>query len=144
MQTVRDLLRAKGNAVYSVSPDATVFEALQVMADKDIGALLVVDGGRPVGIMSERDYARKVALKGKTAQETRIREIMTEKVIYMRPEQTVNECMSVMTNRRIRHLPVMEDDRLTGMISIGDVVKAIISEQEFMITQLENYITGVR
>jgi CBS domain-containing protein len=144
MQTVRDLLRVKGHAVYTISPTATVFEALQVMAEKDIGALVVVEGGRPVGILSERDYARKVVLKGKTSRETPVSEIMTEKVFYVRPGQTVNECMSLMTNRRIRHLPVMDDDHLAGLISIGDVVKAIISEQEFMITQLENYITGSR
>lgn len=119
-----------------------MYEALQLMANKNIGAVLVVDKGNLVGIMSERDYARKVILHGKSSKDIRVREIMTEKVFYVRPEQTVEDCMALMTNRRIRHLPVIDDDRLIGVISIGDVVKAIIDHQEFMITQLENYIMG--
>jgi len=115
------------------------------MAEKDVGALLVLDNaGQLAGILSERDYARKIVLKGKTSRETPVREIMTEKVVWVRPDQTIEECMALMTNKHIRHLPVMEEGRLLGVISIGDVVKDIISEQEFVIAQLENYITGKR
>jgi len=144
MTTVRDLLRIKGNEVWSIAPDASVYEALTLMAEKDIGALLVLDGGQLAGILSERDYARKIVLKGKSSRETAVREIMTGKVMWTRPEQTIEECMALMTNKRIRHLPVLDEGRLIGVISIGDVVKSIISEQEFMIEQLENYITGKR
>ena len=144
MTTVRDLLRIKGNEVWSIAPDASVYEALTLMAEKDIGALLVLDGGQLAGILSERDYARKIVLKGKASRETAVREIMTGKVMWTRPEQTIEECMALMTNKRIRHLPVLDEGRLIGVISIGDVVKSIISEQEFMIEQLENYITGKR
>ena len=145
MKTVRELLRNKGYHVWSIGPDATVYEALTLMAGKDVGALLVLDNaGQLVGILSERDYARKIVLKGKTSRETPVREIMTEKVVWVRPDQTIEECMALMTNKRIRHLPVQEEGRLLGVISIGDVVKDIISEQEFVIAQLENYITGKR
>jgi CBS domain-containing protein len=145
MKTVRELLRNKGYHVYSIGPDATVYEALTLMAEKDVGALLVLDSaGQLVGILSERDYARKIVLKGKTSRETPVREIMTEKVLWVRPDQTIEECMALMTNKHIRHLPVMEEGRLLGVVSIGDVVKDIISEQEFVIAQLENYITGKR
>jgi CBS domain-containing protein len=145
MKTVKELLRVKGYQVWSIGPDATVYEALTLMAEKDVGALLVLDNaGQLVGILSERDYARKIVLKGKTSRETPVREIMTERVVWVRPDQTIEECMALMTNKRIRHLPVMEEGRLLGVISIGDVVKDIISEQEFMIAQLENYITGKR
>jgi CBS domain-containing protein len=145
MKTVSDLLRVKGNQVWSIGPDATVYDALTLMAEKDVGALLVLDNvGQLVGILSERDYARKIVLKGKTSRETPVREIMTGKVLWVRPDQTIEEIMALMTNKRIRHLPVLEEGRLVGVISIGDVVKAIISEQEFMIEQLENYITGNR
>lgn len=144
MKTVAQLLRAKGHEVFSVSPETTVFAALQLMAEKNVGALIVLEGGRVVGIFSERDYARKVILKGKSSRETPVREIMSPRVLYVRPEQTIEECMALMTNKRVRHLPVLEEDRLVGVISIGDVVKAIISEQEFMIEQLQNYITGER
>jgi len=145
MKTVAQLLRAKGHEVLSVSPETTVFAALQLMAEKDVGALIVLEGGRVVGIFSERDYARKVSLKGRSAKETPIREIMSPRVLYVRPEQTIEECMALMTNKRVRHLPVLEEEeRLVGVISIGDVVKAIISEQEFVIEQLQNYITGER
>ena len=142
MKTVRQLLEAKGSTVHSVSPDERVIDALRLMAERGIGAVLVVEGQRVVGIMSERDYARKVILKGKSSQETPVREIMTERVVYARPEQTVPECMALMTNKRIRHLPVLEGDRLVGVLSIGDLVKETISEQEFIIRQLENYIHG--
>ena len=145
MKTVKELLRVKGYQVWSIGPDATVYEALTLMAEKDVGALLVLDSaGHLVGVLSERDYARKIVLKGKTSRETPVREIMTEKVVWVRPDQTIEECMALMTNKRIRHLPVLEGGRLLGVISIGDVVKDIISEQEFMIEQLENYITGKR
>ena len=142
MKTVAQLLRGKGQDVLSVAPEASVFDALTVMADKNVGALLVVEGGRLVGIFSERDYARKVILKGKASKEIAVREIMTSHVLYVRPEQTIDDCMALMTDKRVRHLPVLEHDRLVGVISIGDVVKAIIAEQEFMIEQLQNYITG--
>jgi CBS domain-containing protein len=144
MKTVGELLRNKGDQVYSIGPEATVYEALTLMAEKDVGALLVLDSGQLVGILSERDYARKIVLKGKTSRETSVREIMTERVVWVRPDQTIDECMALMTNKRVRHLPVMEESRLVGVISIGDVVKDIISEQEFVIAQLENYITGKR
>jgi len=143
MKTVMQLLRGKGHAVLSVSPETSVFEALRVMAEKNIGALLVVEGEGLVGIFSERDYARKVVLKGKASKETPVREIMTSPVLYVRPEQTIEECMALMTDKHVRHLPVLQDEtRLVGVISIGDVVKTIIAEQEFMIEQLQNYITG--
>ncbi|MGH8664272.1 MAG: CBS domain-containing protein [Burkholderiales bacterium] len=142
MKTVRQLLDTKGAEVISVAPDSNVLDALKLMAQREIGAVLVVQGARLVGIMSERDYARKVILKGKSSQDTKVREIMTERVMYARPEQTVPELMALMTNKRVRHLPVLEGDRLVGVLSIGDLVKEMISEQEFIIRQLENYIHG--
>ncbi len=142
MKTVSQLLQTKGRQVWSIGPEAWVIDALKLMAEKEVGALLVVEAGRVVGILSERDYARKVSLHGKSSKTTLVREIMTEKVVYVRPDQTVADCMAVMTNKRIRHLPVLEDDQLVGVISIGDVVKEVISAQEFIIAQLENYITG--
>ena len=142
MKTVRQLLQTKGHEVWSIDPEALVIEALKMMAEKGVGALIVLDAGRVVGILSERDYARKVSLLGKSSKTTPVREIMTEKVVFVRPEQTVEDCMALMTNKRIRHLPVLEDDGLLGVISIGDVVKEVISEQEFLIGQLENYIIG--
>jgi CBS domain-containing protein len=142
MKTVHQLLETKGRAVVSVSPGAKVIDALRVMAKREIGAVLVVEGDRLVGIMSERDYARKVIQRGKSTQETNVREIMTERVVYVRPQQTVPECMALMTNKRVRHLPVLDGDRLVGVLSLGDLVKETISEQEFIIQQLENYIHG--
>lgn len=142
MKTVRQLLESKGSQVISVTPDTPVFQALKVMAEKGIGAVLVLQSGRLVGIMSERDYARKVILQGKSSHDTPVRDIMTDRVVYARPEQTVPQCMALMTDKRIRHLPVMEEDRLLGVLSIGDLVKETISEQEFLIRQLENYIHG--
>jgi CBS domain-containing protein len=142
MITVREILMTKGNQVWSVPPTATVYEALQVMAEKEIGALLVVEGSRMIGIFSERDYARKVILKGKSSRDITVEEIMSPKVFYVRPEQSVEECMALMTEKRIRHLPVLGEEELAGVISIGDVVKAIISDQQFTIEQLERYITG--
>jgi len=142
MSTVREILRNKGCDVWSIAPDATVYEALCLMADKNVGAVLVIDACTLVGILSERDYARKVILHGKSSRDTLVREIMTERVVYVRPEQTAEECMALMTEKRVRHLPVLEGDRLVGVVSIGDVVKSIISEQEFVIDQLEHYISG--
>jgi CBS domain-containing protein len=142
MKTVTQLLQGKGHEVLTISPEASVFEALQVMAERNIGAVLVLEGKTLVGILSERDYARKVILKGKASKDIPVREIMTSHVLYVRPQQTIDECMALMTDKRVRHLPVLEEDRLVGVISIGDVVKAIIAEQEFLIEQLQNYITG--
>jgi CBS domain-containing protein len=140
MKTVRQLLQGKTRGLCTVSPEARVLEALKMMAEKDIGALLVVEEGRLVGILSERDYARKVILQGKSSQDTPVREIMTERVVYVQPRNTVDECMALMTDKRIRHLPVLENDQLIGVLSIGDLVKETISEQQFMIKQLESYI----
>jgi len=142
MKTAHQLLDAKGSHVVSVAPDTPVLEALRVMADRSIGAVLVMDGERVVGIMSERDYARKVILQGRSSHDTPVRDIMTERVVYARPEQTVADCMALMTDKRIRHLPVIGQERLLGVLSIGDLVKETISEQEFLIRQLENYIHG--
>ncbi len=144
MITVEQLLQIKGHAIWTISTDASVYEALELMAEKEIGALAVTEEGQLVGIISERDYARKVDLKERTSRSTRVNEIMTSKVYYVRPEQTVEECMTLMTEKRIRHLPVLKEGKLVGIISIGDVVKEMISEQGFIITQLENYISGVR
>jgi CBS domain-containing protein len=126
--------------VWAIPPDALVYEAIKMMADRGVGALLVMEGQRLVGIVSERDYARKVILQGKSSRNTPVREIMTDKVFYVRPEQTVEDCMALMTARRIRHLPVLNDNQVKGVVSIGDLVKAIISEQEVCIQQLEQYI----
>jgi CBS domain-containing protein len=138
--TVRQLLQSKGGTIHSISPDASVFEALKLMAEKDVGALVVLENGRLAGIMSERDYARKVILFGKSSHELAVRDIMTDKVVTVRPGNTVDECMALMTNKRIRHLPVVEGDRLVGLLSIGDLVKEVIAEQEQTIKQLESYI----
>ena len=142
MTTIREILQTKGREIWSVAPTSTVFEALELLADKQIGAALVVDSGRPVGIFTERDYARKVILKDRTARETAVEEVMTANPVCIRPEQTVDEAMALMTAKRFRHLPVIESDRLVGLVSIGDVVKAKISEQTFAIQQLENYISS--
>lgn len=144
MASVGDILRTKGRAIWSTTPSASVYEALQIMAEKNIGALLVVDAQELAGIFSERDYARKVILKGKFSRDTAVREVMTEKVITVAPDQTVEECMLLMTEKHIRHLPVLDKRELIGVVSIGDVVKAIISDQRFTINQLEDYITGKR
>ena len=144
MITVRQILDGKGHATCSVTRDSMVYDALKLMADKEIGALLVVEGGRLVGVISERDYARKVILKGKSSLDTPVKEIMTQDVPWVRPEQTVEECMGLVTEKRIRHLPVLVDDQVVGIISIGDLVKAVIDEKDFTIKQLESYITGSR
>ena len=144
MKTVRQLLQTKGYEIWSIAPEATVEAALELMAEKNIGALLVIDDKELCGIFSERDYARKVTLKGKFTRDTWVRDIMTTQVLYVDIDQTINECMALMTEKHIRHLPVYDTERLVGVISIGDVVKTIISEQEFLIEQLEKYITGSR
>ncbi|MPZ75867.1 MAG: CBS domain-containing protein [Deltaproteobacteria bacterium] len=144
MTFVTDVLRRKGRDVWTVSPDATVYNALKEMADKNAGALMVVDGDNLVGVFSERDYARKIILHGKASKDTLVKEIMSSEVFWVGPNQTIRVCMELMTDKRIRHLPVLEAGRLVGVISIGDVVKAIISEQEFAIQQLEQYIIGQR
>jgi len=142
MNFVSQLLDAKGHGVWSVTPETSVYDALVLMAEKNCGALIVLEEGKLVGIFSERDYARKIILKGKASKDTAVSEIMSTQVVYVRPEHSINECMALMTAKRIRHLPVLTGDKVVGMISIGDVVKTIISEQEFMIKQLEVYITG--
>ena len=142
MITVQQILQKKGGEVWTIGPQVTVFDALKLMAEKEIGALLVVETGKVVGIFSERDYARKVILKGRSSKDTPVRKIMTERVITVDPNTTVEVCMGLMTDRHIRHLPVIEDDRLIGVISIGDVVKVIITEQTYLIEHLENYIAG--
>ena len=137
--TVRQMLAGKAGA-YSVSPDDTIFDALRLMADKNIGAVLVLSGETIEGILSERDYARKVVLLGKTSKTTPVREIMTTEVIFVDPGWTADQCMALMTDKRIRHLPVVENGKLAGIISIGDVVRAVVDRQQFTITSLERYI----
>jgi CBS domain-containing protein len=145
MTTVAGILKSKPDKnVYTIAPTATVYEALQRMADKGIGALLVTEGDQVVGIITERDYARKVALMSRTSKETLVRDVMTSPVMYVRPDQTSEECMALMTENRLRHLPVMDGGKLIGLVSIGDLVKDIISEQQFIIEQLEHYIVGDR
>ena len=144
MATVRDVLNRKGHDVYYVDPDASVLAALEIMAEHDIGALVVLDNGDLVGIITERDYAQKIALKGRTSPTTAVREIMSTRVICARPLQTVEECMAIMTAKAVRHLPVLEDKKIIGLVSIGDMVKSVIADQKFIIEQLEHYIQGGR
>jgi len=139
-KTVQQVLGRKSHRVVAVEPDASVFEALKLLAEHDIGSLVVLDGERLSGIFSERDYARQVVLLGKSSKETRVREIMTHKVLCVGPGQTIDECMTLMTEKRVRHLPVLDHKKVVGVISIGDVVKEVISEQRLMIEQLEQYI----
>ncbi len=140
--SISEILDQKGRQAWCISPDATVFDAIQMMADKNVGALLVTENGKLVGIISERDYTRKVALKGKSSKETAVREILSGQVIHVGPENTVEECMRLMTDHRIRHLPVLEGDRIAGVVSIGDLVNWIISAQSSTIHQLQTYISG--
>jgi CBS domain-containing protein len=140
MKTVNEILLAKANKLLSISPDVSVLDALKLMADREVGALVVLDGEKLAGIFSERDYARKVILFGKSSKDTPVSEIMTRKVVCVRPDQSVEDCMGLMTDKRIRHLPVLQGEKVIGVISIGDVVKEVISEQKFVIEQLEHYI----
>jgi CBS domain-containing protein len=142
MRTVKEMLDAKGNHVWSIDMNTYVFDAIKLMAEKEVGALAVTDGDRLAGIISERDYTRKVILKGRTSKRTRVAEIMTTGVITVRDDQTIKECMTLMTERRVRHLPVLDGERMVGMLSIGDLVKAVIADQLFTIEQLEGYIRG--
>ncbi len=142
--TVGDLLKIKGYEVLSIAPDSSVYEALQLLAKNNIGALLVLQSGRLTGIFSERDYARKLVLKGKFSKNTEVREVMTEKVVTVEPEDNIEHCMELMTDKRIRHLPVVENGCVIGVISIGDIVKAIIADQKSTIGLLEEHITGGR
>lgn len=140
MKLVKHILKIKGHDVYSIASDTSVFDAIKLMSDKKVGALLVLEAGKLVGIIPERDYARKVILKGKSSKDTPVREIMTSPVIYTDPDQPIERCMALMTEKRIRHLPVLKGDQLIGVVSIGDLVKAIITEQETWIRDLENYV----
>jgi len=142
MTTVRDILDRKGRQVFSVTPGDSVYHALELMSDRHIGALMVVEDDQLVGVVSERDYARKIALKGRASRDTRVSDIMTKSVFCIRPGARIEDCMALMTEKSVRHLPVMDDDRLDGVISIGDVVKATITHQEFIIEQLEHFISG--
>ncbi len=142
MKLVSQLLEAKGHDVWSVTPDTTVLDALQLMADRKVGALLVLEEDRLVGVFSERDYARKVVLKGKSSKDTPVRDIMSSNIVSVEPDQSTEKCMSLMTEKLVRHLPVIDGEKLIGMISIGDVVKAVIADREDAIQELERYITG--
>jgi CBS domain-containing protein len=144
LKSVRQVLNDKGYAVETVAPETSVYEALQKLSNREVGALVVLEEGEICGLFSERDYARKVALQGRSSKETQVQEIMTRRVITLEPEQTVEACMVVMTDKRIRHLPVLEDGRLIGIVSIGDIVKAVIEAQRLTIEELESYITGRR
>jgi len=144
MNTVRDLIRKKGSQVYSIRPEATVLEALKIMAEKNTGALLVMERNQVMGILSERDCVRKVELAGRTAQNTQVREVMTSKVLYVEAGCSLEECMAIMIEKNIRHLPVYEGEKLIGVISVRDVLKEVVDYQKFMISQLERYISGSR
>jgi CBS domain-containing protein len=142
MNSIGQLLESKGKDIWTIAPNATVFEGLRIMAKRNVGALLVIDKDNLVGIFSERDYARKVILEGKSSKDTAVGELMTKDVYYIDPKNTLQESMAVMTARHIRHMPVLDKDRLVGMVTLGDVVKQIIAEQEFTIRELEKYISG--
>ena len=142
MTTAHDILKYKGYAVHAVRPDDTVLAALGIMAEHDIGAVLVMEGTELVGILTERDYARKVALAGRSSKDSPVRAIMTPELVWVAPHRSIDECMALMTERRVRHLPVVENRRVIGVVSIGDLVKATIDEQEFTIRELKNYIAG--
>lgn len=140
MKLVKHILKIKGNDVYATTMDASVFEAIKEMSDRGVGALLVIEAGKLVGILSERDYTRKVILKGKSSKETAVKEIMSAPVIYTTPDESIEQCMALMTAKHIRHLPVLDEGRVVGVISIGDLVKAIIAQQEVWIQELENHV----
>ena len=140
--TIRELMKRKSQEIWSINPESSVYRAIELMADKHIGALLVMEGDKLVGIISERDYARKVILKGRSSKDTQVHEIMTTPVIFVQPQQSVDECMRIMTDNRIRHLPVLENEKVTGIVSIGDLVNWIMSAQDHTIQQLQNYVTG--
>jgi CBS domain-containing protein len=142
MEIIRVLLKVKGHDIWSIKPNASVYSAIELMADKDISALLVMEGEKLIGVMSERDYARKVILKGRSSRETRVEEIMTPSIISAHPDQSVKECMVLMTRNQIRHLPILEDGEICGVVSLGDLVKTIISEQELTIKNLEPFVSG--
>ena len=142
MSTVKEILDEKGRDVLSIAPEATVYAAIASMSEHGIGALVVLDAGKLVGIITERDYARKVILEGRSSRDCQVGEVMTRRVLCVSPERTVAECMALMTDKRARHLPVVEQDAVIGLVSIGDAVKAVISEQQFTIEQLEQYISG--
>jgi CBS domain-containing protein len=142
MHTVKDILNDKGRAVWSVKPTNTVLEALGAMAEHDIGAVLVMDADKLVGLLSERDYARKVVLAGRSSKDSQVKDVMTAHVVCVSPERSVDECMALMTNKRLRHLPVVDHKRVIGIVSIGDLVKTTIDDQQFTITQLQSYIAG--
>jgi CBS domain-containing protein len=142
MNTIGQLLESKGKDIWTIAPNATVFEGLRIMAKRNVGALLVIDKDNLIGIFSERDYARKVILEGKSSKDTAVGELMTKDVYYIDPKNTLQESMAVMIARHIRHMPVLDKDRLVGMVTLGDVVKQIIAEQEFTIRELEKYISG--
>jgi CBS domain-containing protein len=144
MKTVKDILRAKGSKVHSISPVATVYEALKRMAKKDVGAMVVFEGDDLLGLISERDYARKTVLKGRLSKETAVREIMTTAVVTVHPDEDIETCMELFTDKHVRHLPVIKKGKVVGIVSIGDVVKSIIDYKEFIIEELENYIKGKR
>jgi CBS domain-containing protein len=144
MTTVRHLLAGKGAEIWSINPDDSVFDAIKTMADKNVGSLVVMEGGRLAGLITERHYARNVVLKGRTSPQTRVREIMEPSAVCVSPDHTVEQCMALMTSKLVRHLPVIDDGQVVGIISIGDLVKSIISDQEFVIEQLERYISGAR
>ena len=142
MSTVRNILQKKGNAVHSISPDSSVYDALEELEEKNLGSLVVVENGKLTGVFTERDYARKVILKGRSSKETLVRDIMSSRPIFVNPDNTLDECMQLMSDKFIRHLPVLENDELVGVISIGDIVKYTIYEKDFIIDNLEHYITG--
>jgi CBS domain-containing protein len=144
MKTVKNILRVKGSKVYSISPDATVYEALNRMADENVGAMLVFEGNNLVGMISERDYSRKTILKGRLSKETAVRDIMTTELVTVHPDDDIEECMELFTDKRVRHLPVIEKGKVVGIVSIGDIVKSIIDYKDFIIEELENYIKGKR
>ncbi len=142
MKKVNDILKVKGHEIWSIAPDASVYDAIQLMTGKNIGALTVIEDSKLVGMISETDYTRNVTLKGRSSHDTSVKEIMTTQVLYVHPEQDIEDCMVLMTEKRTRHLPVLDEGKLIGLISIGDIVKSIIDEQQFTIEQLEHYITG--